>query len=198
MLFHWFTLRRMMAVSGRISALIDRLRHDSNEPAVDLSGDELLAAIRAATAEQFADEQLASEDEPDAPESVAPLEERDLDPSLSLPTRSHTEHLLFLGGLVLGGLAAVLFGTGHLSAWQGEFALRGENFHQLTDGSTALSTSLLLLGGTLVGFGTRMAGGCTSGHGLCGTSRLQPGSLLATLAFFGAGVVTSFVLGIFL
>jgi uncharacterized membrane protein YedE/YeeE len=46
----------------------------------------------------------------------------------------------------------------------------------------------LLIGGVLVGFGTRLARGCTSGHGLCGTARLQPGSLLATAIFFGTGI----------
>jgi hypothetical protein len=54
---------------------------------------------------------------------------------------------------------------------------------------------MLLAGGALVGFGTRMAGGCTSGHGMCGVSRFQKGSLLATAAFFGTGVVTSLLLG---
>lgn len=52
----------------------------------------------------------------------------------------------------------------------------------------------LLFGGLLVGFGTRMAGGCTSGHGLSGCGRLQPGSLLATACFFGSGVALSMVL----
>ena len=55
----------------------------------------------------------------------------------------------------------------------------------------------LLVGGLLVGFGTRMASGCTSGHGLCGVSRLQKGSLVATVCFFGAGVAVSFALGVF-
>jgi uncharacterized membrane protein YedE/YeeE len=41
-----------------------------------------------------------------------------------------------------------------------------------------------------------MAGGCTSGHGMCGVSRFQKGSLLATVAFFGAGVATAFALGV--
>ena len=52
----------------------------------------------------------------------------------------------------------------------------------------------LLFGGVLVGFGTRLAGGCTSGHGLSGCGRLQPGSLLATACFFGSGVALSLVL----
>lgn len=52
----------------------------------------------------------------------------------------------------------------------------------------------LLLGGLLIGFGTRMAGGCTSGHGLSGSGRFQPSSLVSTAAFFGGGVVVSFAL----
>ncbi len=51
---------------------------------------------------------------------------------------------------------------------------------------------LLLLGaGTLIGFGARWAGGCTSGHGICGVGRLQRGSLLATATFVGTAVLTA-------
>ena len=51
----------------------------------------------------------------------------------------------------------------------------------------------LIAAGLLVGIGTRFSGGCTSGHGVCGLSRLSPRSLVATLAFMGAGFVTVFV-----
>ena len=57
-----------------------------------------------------------------------------------------------------------------------------------------MSYTVLLLGGVLIGWGTRMSGGCTSGHGLCGVSRAQPGSLVATCAFFGTGIVVSLLL----
>jgi uncharacterized protein len=52
---------------------------------------------------------------------------------------------------------------------------------------------VLIAAGLLVGIGTRFAGGCTSGHGVCGLSRLSPRSLVATLAFMAAGFVTVFV-----
>ena len=52
----------------------------------------------------------------------------------------------------------------------------------------------LAVAGLLVGVGTRYGGGCTSGHGVCGLSRLSPRSLAATLAFMGAGFATVFVL----
>src|SRR5947209_2869507 len=51
----------------------------------------------------------------------------------------------------------------------------------------------LIAAGLLVGIGTQYASGCTSGHGVCGLSRLSPRSLVATLAFMGAGMVTVFV-----
>jgi hypothetical protein len=51
----------------------------------------------------------------------------------------------------------------------------------------------LLAAGLLVGFGTRYGSGCTSGHGVCGLSRLSPRSLVATLAFMFAGFVTVYL-----
>ena len=53
---------------------------------------------------------------------------------------------------------------------------------------------LLALAGVLVGVGTSYGAGCTSGHGVCGISRLSPRSLVATAAFMGAGFATVFVL----
>lgn len=52
----------------------------------------------------------------------------------------------------------------------------------------------VILAGLLVGFGTRLGSGCTSGHGVCGLSRLSPRSLVATLAFMGAGFLTVFLI----
>ena len=74
-------------------------------------------------------------------------------------------------------------------------SLAGEGFRTLFGTGGPAPMAALALGGLLVGFGTRMSGGCTSGHGLCGTSRLQPGSLLATVAFFGAGIGVTLLLG---
>lgn len=51
----------------------------------------------------------------------------------------------------------------------------------------------IVAAGLLVGLGTRYGSGCTSGHGVCGLSRLSARSLVATLAFMGAGFVTVFV-----
>ena len=56
------------------------------------------------------------------------------------------------------------------------------------------SYSALVIAGLLVRVGTRYGSGCTSGHGVCGLSRLSPRSLFATVAFMGAGFATVFVL----
>lgn len=53
---------------------------------------------------------------------------------------------------------------------------------------------VLVIAGLLVGWGTRYGSGCTSGHGVCGLSRLSPRSLVATLAFMGAGFATVFLI----
>jgi uncharacterized membrane protein YedE/YeeE len=52
---------------------------------------------------------------------------------------------------------------------------------------------VLIVAGLLVGFGTRLGNGCTSGHGVCGLARLSPRSLAATGTFMTAGFVTVYV-----
>lgn len=83
---------------------------------------------------------------------------------------------LFLVGLLLGGLLT------HTVIGQ-----------PLPDESTA-PTWLIAISGLLVGIGTRMGGGCTSGHGVCGLGRRSPRSLTATLTFMTLGIVTVFVM----
>ena len=53
---------------------------------------------------------------------------------------------------------------------------------------------MVVVAGLLVGIGTRYASGCTSGHGVCGLSRLSPRSLLATLSFMAAGFAMVYVM----
>jgi hypothetical protein len=52
---------------------------------------------------------------------------------------------------------------------------------------------LLIAGGLAVGFGTALARGCTSGHGVCGMARLSPRSIVATLVFVATGIATTYV-----
>jgi uncharacterized protein len=83
--------------------------------------------------------------------------------------------LLFLVGLVLGGGAWVLL--------SGEPAPR----------RTGFPVAALVIAGLLVGYGTSLAGGCTSGHGVCGLARLSPRSLAATAVFLVVAIVTTFL-----
>ncbi len=53
---------------------------------------------------------------------------------------------------------------------------------------------LTMIGGVLVGFGARLGGGCTSGHGVCGMARLSNRSIIATLVFMGVAIVVTFLL----
>jgi hypothetical protein len=62
------------------------------------------------------------------------------------------------------------------------------------DIAVTTSIPLLITAGLLVGFGTRLANGCTSGHGVCGVARLSPRSLIATAIFMGSGGLTVFVM----
>lgn len=55
------------------------------------------------------------------------------------------------------------------------------------------STAILIIGGLLVGFGTRLGNGCTSGHGVCGIARLSKRSIVATAVFMATGAATVFV-----
>ncbi len=87
------------------------------------------------------------------------------------------------------------------SAWRWLFLIglvAGGTFHHLFLGGESAGESTLVLpmivGGFLVGFGTRMGGGCTSGHGVCGLGRLSLRSLVATLVFVAAGMAIVYVL----
>ena len=202
-LTHWFVLGRQMAVSGRFTALVNRWRFgapDADAQALqNASRADLLAALQAATHAEFGAEEeeeasstYASRTEPSDRDGEAPATPAPIEPSAApLPrVRTLAEHVVFLGSLVLGGLFSALL-AGSL-----EFSLApsGEIFASLFAKTPWGGALVLLVGGMLVGAGTRMAAGCTSGHGLCGVSRLQPGSLLATVAFFGAAVATAFVI----
>jgi uncharacterized membrane protein YedE/YeeE len=181
---HWFVLRRQMAVSGRYSALVDLMRGRAAPPAPEMTEAELIAAMQAATAAAFGADAISATPEP---EPAAPEPPR----VTSGPKPTTAAHLAFLGGTLLGGfISAVLAGAFALTG-----GLASTEFAATFGESSIAQLTALGLGGMLVGFGTRMAAGCTSGHGLCGVSRLQPGSIAATAMFFGTGVVVSFLIG---
>ncbi|SDW17510.1 YeeE/YedE family protein [Nitrosomonas communis] len=67
-------------------------------------------------------------------------------------------------------------------------------FNELPPIQIDTSYLIMALAGLIVGLGTRYASGCTSGHGVCGLSRMSPRSIVATLTFITAGVVTVYLI----
>ncbi len=98
-----------------------------------------------------------------------------------------------VGGLVTRATADTAWRVAFVAGlWLGAIVywlVRGEVFAV----QLAATWPAMLSAGLLVGFGTRMSGGCTSGHGVCGIARLSKRSIVATLVFMGAGIATVFV-----
>ncbi len=94
-------------------------------------------------------------------------------------------------------LISIFFGGLIAAVTSGRFKLRldmGPGFRHVVTADPITMIALLFVGGVLVGFGTRLAGGCSSGHGLNGCGRLRPVSIVATAVFFGTAVAVSFLL----
>ena len=166
----WMAIHRPLGVTGVIARFVN-FREEMAAERKDLAlSDEaaLEAALLAATRESFGEAAHAS---------LTPLPMPAVRRSGGRPRLA--AHGLFLVGLVAGGLAA---GPGV-----------GDAYAQVVCGGWR-ALAVLALGGALVGLGTTLAGGCSSGHGLFGCARLQPGSLLATASFFGAAVGVSLAL----
>jgi hypothetical protein len=93
--------------------------------------------------------------------------------------------IYFIIGLPIGGLIAVI--TSPHGSWTPTFAM-GTMYDQLFQNSLWIKGIILTLGGVLLGYGARLAGGCTSGHSIMGISLLNPPSLIASIAFFVGGI----------
>ena len=87
------------------------------------------------------------------------------------------DNILFLLGLIIGPII---------------FSFTGNKIVSILTNSMPL----LIIGGLLVGVGTKIGNGCTSGHGVCGISRFSLRSIIATIAFIVTGVITVFIFGI--
>ena len=92
-----------------------------------------------------------------------------------LKDQNRYDNLLFLIGLVIGPIL---------------FSFSGNEIESVLTSSLPL----LILGGLLVGVGTKIGNGCTSGHGVCGISRFSIRSIVATLTFIFSAVITVFIL----
>ena len=93
-------------------------------------------------------------------------------------TSKRLSNILFLIGLVIGPM--IIY---YIISPNEQIAFKITN-----------SYFLIISGGFLVGFGTRLGGGCTSGHGICGIGRLSVNSMIATALFVATGIITVFIL----
>jgi len=98
--------------------------------------------------------------------------------NLLVSKNNRTDNFLFLIGLILGPLIYSLISGKEINI------------------SISSSLILLIIGGSLVGFGTRLSSGCTSGHGISGISRFSLRSIIATITFMIVGILTVLVTGI--
>jgi uncharacterized membrane protein YedE/YeeE len=89
----------------------------------------------------------------------------------------------FLLGLVVAGIALRIVDPAAFASAPGAAGV----------GGGPVTVALIAVAGVLVGYGTRLGNGCTSGHGVCGISRLSGRSIVATLTFMATGGVTVFV-----
>lgn len=100
--------------------------------------------------------------------------------------------LPFLGGLVLGGVLSAVLAHGWSPLWD---LGRLDAIFDLSHGQ---KLAWMFVGGVFIGFGTRLAGGCTSGHGIFGVSNFERASIVSTLSFMATGILTTaLVYGVF-
>ena len=117
--------------------------------------------------------------------------------------------LMLLGAGRIAGISGIVgrafgindSGMSHSSAWTFVIGLPiGAGLVSLASGGLEpqfMPLPVLALAGLLVGFGARLGSGCTSGHGVCGVSRLSQRSIVATATFMLAGIATVALLGAF-
>lgn len=93
--------------------------------------------------------------------------------------------LWFIIGIPLGGLLGALTSPGEIVA---SFSM-GQMYDSVLPQALWAKGLVLIMGGVMIGYGSRMAGGCTSGHAIAGMSMLNPPSLLASAGFFAGGMI---------
>lgn len=93
--------------------------------------------------------------------------------------------LQFVAGLLLGGFLSAVLGGGWSPTW--DLGM----FDQVIGWGAGAKLAWMFVGGLFIGFGTRLAGGCTSGHGIFGLSNLELPSFVTTASFMLAGIITT-------
>ena len=186
----WYVNRVTLGVSSswdRIVGWRDDLRLvEADQLMRSTPVDDLAAALMAETMAEFGDE-ISDSLKNDLSADASAVKQ----PARAERTR-WTVHVTFLVTLMVGGF----LGYAPTGDWQVRMDMGPEFVKYFGSGPEAMF--VLFVGGLLVGFGTRLGGGCTSGHALSGCSRLQTGSLVGTASFFGTAILVSILIKLFL
>ncbi|MEJ2142235.1 MAG: YeeE/YedE thiosulfate transporter family protein [Gammaproteobacteria bacterium] len=140
----------------------------------DAAADDLMAATLA----EFGDDVIKNSDEPEVIQNTST-------PAAKSATVPAGAHLVFLASMFLGSFITTMLHGGF------EIQFELSEIHTRIFGDTWEVWASLFCGGVMVGFGTQMAGGCTSGHGLSGCAQFVPASLLSTVIFMSSAIVLS-------
>lgn len=179
---NFFLLGRLLGVSGSWAKVVGW--KDDRERRAELK---LLAEDKAAMDDALLAETLAEFGEASLQE-LSDTSDTGAAPPLIQQHTPWTVHLVFLLCMLVGGFLATI------TSAEFKFELILSPIHSQIFGDDWEVWLVLLLGGVMVGFGTQMAGGCTSGHGLSGCARLIPASLVATMTFMLSAILLSFMM----
>lgn len=115
-------------------------------------------------------------------------------PSVTVSTKPASEPIEYHPRMMVVGVIIGAFLGGFLEHREWFFSL-GPSFDAFLPLAMPLQALILLVGGLMVGFGARMAGGCPSGHGLGGLSMLSPSSFVAVAGYFVTGIGLTYLIG---
>ena len=179
--------KKPLGVSGSWLSIASRKEYKDLKKAADVfdrDQDEVKDDLLAMTMAEFGQEALDK-----AKETTETTAETKPVAKVQAPTH-WSVHVVFLLCMTLGSFIAISI--------HGEFKVSYElsAIHTQIFNTPGEAWIALFFGGIMVGFGTQMAGGCTSGHGLSGCSQLVPASLFSTVIFMGSAIALSFVMKI--
>lgn len=184
---NFILLGRLLGVSGSWAKVVgwreSRKMEKASQHLVQ-NQDEISSSLMAETLAEFGEDAL--QEFQSTPKAAVETKKVALD-NLESST-PWTVHLTFLICLFIGAIG--------MASLTGQFELRYElsPVHSQIFGEPWEVWLALLFGGMMVGFGTQMAGGCSSGHGLSGCARLIPASLLATMVFMVSAIFLSMLM----
>ncbi|VAW93037.1 hypothetical protein MNBD_GAMMA23-837 [hydrothermal vent metagenome] len=183
-LLYFFLIGRLLGVSGSWAKVVfwreQQALHKENETLHSQGTEAINSTLIAETLAEFGEDAVAEL-------GITETPHQEKQPAIEKESR-WTSHLTFLVSIFVGSLLVSIF-TGHF-----EVRFNLSDIHSQIFGNLWEVWLALFFGGAMVGFGTQMAGGCTSGHGLSGSARMIPASLLSTFVFVLSAVSLSLLM----